>query len=107
ALIADLGDDSFEKRESAQKKLHAIGEPALELLKKAARDNADAEVREHAAALITSINASFFVEVRRFEGGENRRPDYTAWCARLVVTPDGKRVIASGHGWLRCWDLET
>jgi regulation of enolase protein 1 (concanavalin A-like superfamily) len=55
ALIAQLGDDSFEKREEAQKRLGAIGPPALELLRKAAKDGADLETRERAAQLVGQI----------------------------------------------------
>ena len=34
-LIEQLGDDSFDKREEADKRLAAIGEPALALLNRA------------------------------------------------------------------------
>src|SRR5207302_10068817 len=46
ALIAELGDESFVKREAAQKRLSAIGAAALPLLQTAAKESADAEVRE-------------------------------------------------------------
>ncbi len=49
-LIKQLGDDSFEKREEATKRLTVIGEPVRELVKKAALDNPDAEVRQRAEA---------------------------------------------------------
>jgi hypothetical protein len=38
-LIKQLGSDSFSERETASKALEAIGEPALEALKKAATES--------------------------------------------------------------------
>jgi hypothetical protein len=59
-LIAQLGDDSFEKRESAQKRLAGVGEPALELLRTTAKASADQEVRERAARCIQAIERQLF-----------------------------------------------
>jgi hypothetical protein len=56
ALIAQLGDDSFDKREAAQKSLTAIGLPAYELVRRAATEAADLEVRERASRLVTELN---------------------------------------------------
>src|SRR5271170_3445560 len=44
-LINQLGDESFDKREEAMRKLIALGEAARELVKKAAAGSSDAEVR--------------------------------------------------------------
>jgi hypothetical protein len=55
ALIAQLGDNAFEKREAADKQLAAIGLPALELLRKTAADGTDLEARERAAKLVEQI----------------------------------------------------
>ena len=55
ALIAQLSDDAFVKREAAQKRLAEIGGLALELLKKAAKESPDAETRERATQLIELI----------------------------------------------------
>jgi len=68
ALIGQLGDDAFSVREAAHKRLADIGEPALDLLRKAVKDSPDAEVRERLGQLIQAIASSFFVEVRRFKG---------------------------------------
>jgi hypothetical protein len=57
ALIVELGDNSFNKREAAQKRLFEIGRPALELLKKAAKENTDLEVRERATELVRKLEA--------------------------------------------------
>lgn len=53
-LIAQLGSTNFRERESANKELDAIGEHALEELRKAAK-NSDMEIASRAAALITKI----------------------------------------------------
>jgi hypothetical protein len=55
-LIAQLGDDSFDKREAAQKSLADIGLPAFDLLRNAATEAADLEVRERAGKLVKEIN---------------------------------------------------
>jgi WD40 repeat protein len=101
-LIVQLGDDAFDKRESADKRLGEIGEPALDFLKKAVKDSADPEVRERASSLVLAITRTFFVQVRRFDAPiANGKP----WITRVAVTPDGKHVVAAGYGSLRCWDV--
>ena len=57
ALIAQLGDDSFEKREQAEKKLVAAGKAAVGLLKKAVVESGDAEARERAGVVLRAIRA--------------------------------------------------
>lgn len=54
-LIQQLGDDSFAKREAASKELEAIGDPALEALRKAVAAAEDAEIRQRAARVIRAI----------------------------------------------------
>jgi hypothetical protein len=53
-LIEQLGSSDFKEREQATKALDAIGEPALEALKKAAKGD-DIEVRKRAATLVANI----------------------------------------------------
>jgi hypothetical protein len=53
-LIEKMGSSEFEDREDAQKQLDAIGEPALEALKKA-MSSEDTEVRRRAEELIKKI----------------------------------------------------
>ncbi len=60
ALIVDLGDGSFDKREAAQQRLHDIGVPALRLLQGAVKDGADLETRERAAQLVRVIGKKQF-----------------------------------------------
>src|SRR4051812_37196862 len=58
ALIGQLGDDSFQKRDDAQKKLVAAGKTALPLLRKAATESMDAEIRERALLASKAINSA-------------------------------------------------
>src|SRR5438046_771291 len=63
-LIQQLGSSKFADREAADRKLGAIGEPALESLREAAQRNPDAEVRRRAEALIASIEKRSYSAVR-------------------------------------------
>lgn len=65
-LVKQLGHNEFGKREEASKDLDAIGEPALDALRKAASD-ADAEVRRRAEGLIASITARVRAAVTKKE----------------------------------------
>src|SRR5262245_16127932 len=60
-LIRQLADTDFDVREAAHKRLADIGEPALELLESATKENADFEVKQRLGQLIKSISDSFFV----------------------------------------------
>lgn len=64
-LIRQLGSDRFTERQKASKALEAVGEPALEALRKAAKDS-DAEVRRRANELVHTI------EARRAAQGRDR-----------------------------------
>src|SRR5947209_2889421 len=64
ALVAQLSDASFEKREAAQMRLATIGGPALEMLKKVAMDSKDAETRQRATQLVQEIQESGLQMVR-------------------------------------------
>src|SRR5262245_40904103 len=100
ALIAQLADEAFDVREAAQKRLAAVGEPALPQLRAAAKDSKDLEARERVRQLIEAITASFFAEVRRFDRHKN-------WTTRLVVSPDGRQAIAAlRFGALQSWNVE-
>jgi hypothetical protein len=54
-LIQQLGSKRFKEREAATKALDNVGEQALEPLRKAAKDDADAEVRRRAGALVERL----------------------------------------------------
>jgi WD40 repeat protein len=102
-LIKQLGDDSFDKREEADKQLAAIGEPALELLRQAAKDGPDAELRQRADQLARNISSGFLRLVRSFSGAKGNLP----FAARVVVTPDGKKAIIANNDAFRCWEIES
>ncbi len=104
ALIKQLGDDSFDKRDSADKKLAEIGDRALALLEKAAKDDPDAEVRLRAEQLVRGITSVLFKQVGLFKGhGGAGKP----WVTRVAVTPDGKQAVSCGADGLRLWDLKA
>jgi hypothetical protein len=51
-LIQQLGSPRFAEREAATKRLEAIGEPAVDALRKAVASNPDAEIRRRASSLL-------------------------------------------------------
>jgi hypothetical protein len=55
ALVRQLGDNKFAKREVAHKELETLGEAALEALRQAALASNDVEVRQRAGQLITAL----------------------------------------------------
>jgi hypothetical protein len=55
-LIQQLGSRRFKEREAASKALDKVGKPALEALRRAARDDADAEVRRRAGVLVERMD---------------------------------------------------
>jgi hypothetical protein len=54
-LIKQLGHEEFTKREAASKELDAIGEPALDALRKAAASDGDVEIRRRAERIVQSV----------------------------------------------------
>jgi len=77
SLIEELGNDDFERREAASRKLVAAGPMALSSLQEAARGS-DAEVASRAEACIRMI-------------GQRRNPAFVAAVVRCVArsAPDG------------------
>ena len=101
ALVDDLGHDSFEKRELAEKRLEAVGEPALRLLREAAHQSSDFEVRERAEKLIAGIESNLFPFMWSIRGHKMR-------ATRIVLTPDGKQFASWGDDMrVYFWDAAT
>jgi hypothetical protein len=101
ALIADLGDDSFDKRDNAHKRLLAIGGPAVELLRKAVKNTSDFEARERAAQLAEAIQelglvayrVDFRHDFRKELVPNNKFVHVGSDAAKIVKTePDGLRI---------------
>ncbi len=94
-LIKQLGDDDFEKREAASKELDAIGEPALDALRKAASDD-DAEIRRRAEQLFQVVTgrireAAAKKELAKWEGSWQAAGD-------VKMTIKGDRFTSSAPG---------
>jgi WD40 repeat protein len=99
--IERLGDDDFDKREEAAKKLEAAGEAALPALREAAESNADAEVRAAARKIARAIDQGLYPELRSIYGGT---PGY--WWNRVAFAADGKQALVTGGG-VFLYDLDT
>jgi WD40 repeat protein len=98
-LIKQLGDDEFAQREAASKRLKGIGEPALAALRKAAVEDADAEVRLRAQNVANAIASGLFGEPRVLQGHQGQ-------VNVLAVSADGSRVLSGSlDGTLRLWDV--
>ncbi len=101
ALITQLGDASFDKREAANKRLADIGAPALLLLKKTAKESDDAEVRERALKIIDGIENQLFPFIWSFSGQKNQAITCVALC------PNGKHFVSGSFSSILLWDVES
>ena len=82
ALIRQLGDKEFAKREAANKELDDIGEPARDALTKAAQSD-DAEVRERAKKIIESLD----IRVRLAAGKKDLEKLQGTWYTAAIQYP--------------------
>jgi hypothetical protein len=99
-FVKQLGDENFDKREAASKRLAEIGEPALDALHMATTSD-DAEVRRRAAVAIADIERMLYREIACFTG-------HTESVWSIAVSADGNQVIsASGDQTVRLWDVDT
>lgn len=99
-LVDQLGSEDFAKREQARKQLEAIGEPAFEILKKAAAGSSDAEIRRTSREIVEALELKASGLVHVFGPHGNR-------VNGVAIRADGKRAVsASWDGKLRYWDLE-
>jgi hypothetical protein len=91
-LVKQLGNPKFTERNEATKALEAIGFPALDALRKAAKDN-DIEVRQRAARLVEIIENSLDTLLADYRAyGLPLPPDD----AKLVRFESGGRYILNG-----------
>jgi WD40 repeat protein len=100
-LIEQLGDNDPAKRKEAAKRLEAIGEPAGEPLRQAAKEHPDPDVRLRAGVLAGVMTRGVYEEIRKYGG---KVSGY--WINRVAFTPDGKRADVTGGGVI-VYDLET
>jgi WD40 repeat protein len=99
--ITQLGDDDPAKRADAAKQLEAVGEPALEALRKAADSHADVDVRLRAALIIKKITGPEWENILTITG-----PTTGYWINRVAFAADGKTAFATG-GAVIWYDLKT
>src|SRR5262249_54031956 len=82
-------------------KLADIGEPALEQLRKAAKEHLDADVRLRSIVLVRAIEKGAFGEIRKFVG-------HTGHIRHIAVSRDGKHALtASMDNTARLWDIDN
>jgi WD40 repeat protein len=99
-LVEQLGDEQFDKREEASKRLAEIGEPALDALHKSQSSN-DAEVRRRAKDLVPVIENMLYGDQLCLTGH-----DGTVW--KVSLSADGKRLLTSSTDkTLRLWDANS
>ncbi len=107
-LIKQLGSDDFAERESAQVKLKAIGEPALEPLRKAVAATDDAEVKHRANELIQSlVTKQLGEETAKLQGvwklayvGERGNGTAASEDGSFQITFTDKEYVWKGSGFL-------
>src|SRR5262245_30687920 len=87
-LIEQLGSDSFEEREAAERQLLALGETVLPALRKAASTHGDAEVRARAERIVRAICDQLYGEERRI-GGHRSAVNFASF------SPDGRTILSA------------
>lgn len=94
-LIEQLGDPLYKDRETANKRLLEIGEPALAALQKAATGHPDLEIKRRASRLIRSIDSQVHAKesatlqgrwqaVELEEAGQKVPPRNFSWTLRFA-----------------------
>jgi WD40 repeat protein len=107
ALIKQLGDRRFARREAASKELEGLGRPAFRALRRAAVASTDPEVRQRAERIMTVIGTRVPGLVQ--QAAEIHR---IAWPGvhvyHTAFSPDGRHVLAGGDsGTVRLYEVKT
>src|SRR5204863_1429465 len=89
-LVDQLGDNVFATRSLARRKLEAIGEPAIEILKKVAENADDFEIRTAARAIVKTYETNTSGLVHVFGGHGNR-------VNGVAISADGKRALSASY----------
>jgi WD40 repeat protein len=98
ALVEQLGDDDFDRREDASSRLEALGDSAVIPLYRA-RNSSDLETRRRSTRLHKTLGA----RLRVFEYGE-----HAGNVLGVAFSPDGKRVVSSSSdGTVRLLDARS
>jgi hypothetical protein len=99
-LIGRLGSTKFREREAAAQALEAVGEPALDALRRAAASAPDLETQRRAERLVARIERRW--ELRCFIGHTDAVPG-------AALSPDGRLALSAGRSESspRLWDVAT
>src|SRR5205823_2137453 len=88
-LIEQLESEDFDTRKAAEKKLSALGEEVLPVLRKVGRTHDDPDVRLRALVIAAAITRKNELEERTFTG-------HADGVNIVAVSPDGKRLLSAG-----------
>jgi WD40 repeat protein len=105
-LIEDLGDPDIPRRYQAAKRLVDIGRSAIGPLRKAAAEHPSEDVRDRAAVVVKDVEKGLFQLVRVYDG-HTTAVDWRRAVTRVVLTPDGKRMVSLSGTGLILWDIDT
>jgi len=104
-LIRQLGDETFNKREEAGKRLGEIGLPAVQPLRAAATKDADPEVRHRAFRLLNTFNMQDLIN--RFAEDLGRGdPEQRELARATVATLSGPNLESLRQAVTACKDPE-
>ncbi len=98
SLIVQLSDDSFEKREAAQKSLADIGLLALPFVQKALKESKDAEVLERARYLLEDMQKTGLIASQTEFYHDFRKAGITKEKFALAGPNAGLRVLTEPQG---------
>jgi HEAT repeat protein len=104
-LIRQLGDETFNKREEAAKRLGEIGLPALQPLRTAATKDVDPEIRHRALRLVNSFNIQMLI-LRFAEDLQRGDPDQRELVTTTLATLSGTNLESLRQAVALCNDAE-